>query len=261
VNAAYERDGYAIVRAFVTDAEVAGLVDAAIGLTHRHARGEDLAPTFVTPEQNLAAGAPAEPENAASKVFRVHQRSPFAELAAQPELLDLVGPLLATDDIDCFLSQFIFKSPGAWGQPCHQDSFYFPFTPARPVVGAWIAATDATIENGCLWVVPGTHTEPVHAHVLDRRPNANLGYYEIVDHDLDAALPVEMTAGDLLLFDSHLMHFSTDNRSPARRAAMVYHYAPAGTADHTVEQRGYSINDWVPVRRAPRAARPAAGRT
>ena len=76
------------------------------------------------------------------------------------------------------------------------------------------------MENGCLYVVPGSHREPVL-----------------------------MDPGDLLLFDSHLMHFSTDNRSSRRRAAMVYHYARAGTVDHTVETRGYSINDWMPVRR------------
>jgi ectoine hydroxylase-related dioxygenase (phytanoyl-CoA dioxygenase family) len=45
-----------------------------------------------------------------------------------------------------------------------------------------------------------------------------------------------MRAGDLLLFDSHLMHRSTDNRSEGRRAAMVYHYAVAGTVDHTYER-------------------------
>jgi len=58
-----------------------------------------------------------------------------------------------------------------------------------------------------------------------------------------------MQPGDVLLFDSHLMHFSTDNTSSRRRAAMVYHYARAGTVDRTVETRGYSINDWMPVRR------------
>jgi phytanoyl-CoA hydroxylase len=161
-----------------------------------------------------------------------------------------VAVLLGGHAIDCFLSQFIFKSPGAWGQPCHQDSFYFPFTPARPVVGAWLAATDAKIDNGPLYVVPGSQREPVHEHIPDRRPNANLGYYEIVDYDLSGAVMVDMEPGDLLLFDSHLMHFSTDNTSNRRRAAMVWHFAAAGTVDHTVETRGYSINDWMPVRRS-----------
>ena len=117
----------------------------------------------------------------------------------------------------------------------------------RPVVGVWLACTDATLENGCLWVVPGSHREQIHEHVPDRRPNANVGYVEIVDHDLASAVPVEMAAGDLLLFDSYLMHYSTDNRSSRRRAAMVYHYAPSSTQDHTVETRGYTINDWVEI--------------
>ena len=47
------------------------------------------------------------------------------------------------------------------------------------------------------------------------------------------AQQVLMRAGDLLVFDSHLMHRSTDNTSDGVRAAMVYHYAVAGTVDGT----------------------------
>jgi ectoine hydroxylase-related dioxygenase (phytanoyl-CoA dioxygenase family) len=56
-----------------------------------------------------------------------------------------------------------------------------------------------------------------------------------------------MAPGDLLLFDSHLMHRSTDNASTGLRAAMVYHYAPTGTRDRTEEVRGYTINDWIEI--------------
>ena len=62
-------------------------------------------------------------------------------------------------------------------------------------------------------MLPGSHREPVHEHVPDRRPDANYGYVEIVDHDMAASVPVLMDPGDLLLFDSHLMHRSTDNES------------------------------------------------
>ena len=248
--AQYERDGFAVARSAVSAADAEGLLEAAIALTHEATQGQLAPPTFVTPEQNLAHLSAPQPEDGVSKVFRVHQRVPFDDISTRPALLDAVATILAADDVDCFLSQFIFKNPGAWGQPCHQDSFYFPFTPSRPVVGAWIAATEATLDNGCLYVVPGSHQEAVHTHIPDRRENANFGYMEIVDHDLDNAVAVEMQPGDLLLFDSHLMHFSHDNTSDRRRAAMVYHYAPAGTVDHTVDQRGYTINDWVPVRRS-----------
>jgi ectoine hydroxylase-related dioxygenase (phytanoyl-CoA dioxygenase family) len=93
-------------------------------------------------------------------------------------------------------------------------------------------------------VLPGSHREPVHEHVADRRPGANLGYVDIVDHDMSAAEPVLMDPGDLLLFDSHLMHRSTDNTSPGIRAAMVYHDAATGTVDH----RNGPVNDFVTVR-------------
>jgi ectoine hydroxylase-related dioxygenase (phytanoyl-CoA dioxygenase family) len=245
----YERDGFTIVRGLASPVEAEQLLDAAIDLARRHAAGEHLGPTFVTPEQNLAHLDAPQPEDAVSKVFRVHQRAPFDSFSTRADILDRVAALLDTNDIDCFLSQFIFKNAGAWGQPCHQDSFYFPFEPPRPVVGVWIAATDAALDNGCLYVVPGSHREPVHAHIADQRRNANYGYFEIVDHGLDTAVAVDMEPGDVLFFDSFLMHYSTDNTSTRRRCAMVYHYARAGTVDHTVEQRGYSVNDWVSVRR------------
>jgi hypothetical protein len=248
---AYGRDGFVLRRGFAPDVTGA-MFTRVVDLARRAAAHEDIAPAFVLPESNLR-GTDGAPEALVSKIFRLHRDPTFGDFARRAALVDCVAQLLGTDDVDCFLSQFIFKNPGAWGQPCHQDSYYFPFEPAHPVVGAWLAVTEATLENGCLHVVPSSHREPVHEHVPDRRPGANYGYVEIVDHDLSAEVPVLLAPGDLLLFDSHLMHFSTDNRSTGVRAAMVYHYAPASTVDHTEARRGYTINDWMPVRRAAAA--------
>jgi ectoine hydroxylase-related dioxygenase (phytanoyl-CoA dioxygenase family) len=219
------------------------MLDRVVAITHAHAGGSR-APGFVLAEANLA-GRDGNPEDLASKVFRLHRDTVFAEFARSGPLTDVLVELIGPD-VDCFLSQFIFKNPGAWGQPWHQDSHYFRFDPPRPIVGVWLAVTPATLENGCLHVLPGSHREPVHHHEPDRRPNANYAYVEIVDHDMSGSTPVPMQPGDLLLFDSHLMHRSTDNGSTGMRAAMVYHYARAGTVD-----RHHSpVNDFVPVRRA-----------
>jgi ectoine hydroxylase-related dioxygenase (phytanoyl-CoA dioxygenase family) len=247
--AAYQRDGYVILRHFAADPEAATLLTEAISLTRRAANGESIAPAFVQPEANLADREVAGPEDAVSKIFRLHRREPFHAFAVRSDLTALVAAVLGTDDIDCFGSQFIFKNPGAWGQPCHQDSHYFPFEEPCPVVGAWLAVTEAATDNGCLYVIPGSHAEPTHEHIPDRRPDANLGYMEIVDHDLSDAIAVEMEPGDLLLFDSFLMHSSRDNTSTRRRGAMIYHFARAGTVDHAEEHFGFTIHDWMPVRR------------
>ncbi len=201
----------------------------------------------ILPESNKAGVPVANPEDAVSKIFMLHRDAVFSSFATSTPVVDLVADLIEPD-IDVFLSQFIFKTSGAWGQPWHQDSFYFPFEPAQPVVGVWLAVTEATLESGCLHVLPGSHTEPVHRHVPDRRPGANHGYFEIVDHDMQDSEAVLMRPGDLLVFDSHLMHCSTDNESDSIRAAMVFHYAAAGTTDHS-EEFFPSMNDWVPARR------------
>jgi phytanoyl-CoA hydroxylase len=210
----------------------------------------------VVPESNKTGLTVAHAEDGVSKVFKLHRDPVFADFAHSAAVVDAAAELIAPE-IDVFLSQFIFKTAGAWGQPWHQDSFYFPFEPARPIVGIWLAVTEATLANGCLHVLPGSHAEPVHTHVPDRRPGANYGYFEIVDHDMATAEPVLMDPGDLLVFDSHLMHCSTDNESDGIRAAMVYHYAAAGTVDHTDEYFP-SINDWVPARREGRPTAPQA---
>jgi phytanoyl-CoA hydroxylase len=247
----YERDGFTRIEGFADPAVCVTMLARAAELAQQAAAGEDISPAFVMVEEQADfAAKDAPPEQLTSKIFGLARDTIFEAFATSDEVVDVVESILGSPDIDCFLSQFIFKNPGAWGQPWHQDSFYFPFEPARPIVGVWLAVTEATLQNGCLHVLPGSHKEPVHTHVPDQRPNANYGYTEIVDRDTSDSVPVLMDAGDLLLFDSHLMHRSTDNQTDGIRAAMVYHYALAGSVDHTEQIQGYTINDWMPVRRA-----------
>lgn len=245
-RASWSDNGFFRIPHFAPAETCRAMLDRVIDLA-RHPDDAKAIGAEVRGESNKSGQPRAHPEDGVSKIFKLHRHDPFASFATSPAVTDLVAELIAPD-IDVFLSQFIFKTPGAWGQPWHQDSFYFPFEPARPIVGIWLAVTRATLLNGCLHVLPGSHTERVHTHVADRRPGANHGYYEIVDHDMSAAEPVLMDAGDLLVFDSHLMHRSMDNESDAMRAAMVYHYATAGTVDHT-EEFFPSLNEWVPARR------------
>jgi ectoine hydroxylase-related dioxygenase (phytanoyl-CoA dioxygenase family) len=244
----WERDGFVVMRAFAAPRVLDAMQRRVVELVRTADSGASIGDAYVLPEQALAHHA--RPEERTSKAFRLHREEPvFRAFAQDPQLLDCVEALLGPD-LDCFLSQFIFKLPGALGQPWHQDAFYFPFD-RGPQVGAWLAVTDATPENGPLWVLPGSHREPVHAVVRDRREHANLAYVEIVDHDMNGAVPALMQAGDLLLFHSCLMHRSTDNVADFGRSAMVYHYAQAGTVDQSREKWGFVPPnvDWMPVRR------------
>ncbi len=248
----WEGDGFVIVRNFARAEPLEAMFERVTTIAERADAGLDLGDSYVMWEKALRSTA-ASPVERLSKVFRVHRTEDiFRAFCEDDALLDLVASLIG-DELDCFLSQFIFKHPGALGQPWHQDAFYFPFD-RGPQIGAWLAVTAATKQNGPLWVLPGSHHEPVHAVEPDAREHANYGYVEITDHDMAAAVPVLMQPGDLLLFHSHLMHMSTDNDSDTMRAAMVYHFAEAGTIDESEKRWGRVPPnvDWMPVRRTHR---------
>jgi hypothetical protein len=98
---------------------------------------------------------------------------------------------------------------------------------------------------GMLRALLGPELDCFLSQFIFKNPGANLGYVEIVDHDMSRALPVLLQPGDLLLFHSHLMHGSRDNASDHMRAAMVYHCAERGTRDLGEWQN--IVNDWVPI--------------
>lgn len=254
---AWERDGFFVLRGFADPSVGDAMADETIAAIRAdppsahpgepaYATGNQL---YVQPEAKRVETA-VLPEDHVAKLFNPHLSGTAGDFARDPRCGEIVSALIGPD-IDVFQSMFIFKNSGAWGQPWHQDSYYFRFD-TGPQVGLWLAISAATPENGCLSVIPGSHKRDVQAHVPDKRPGANQGYTEIEGVDEDEAIIMEMEPGDLLVFHSHLMHKSVDNRSTDRRMAMVYHYGAAGTKNQAppeiiaVQER---VTRWVPVMR------------
>ena len=240
-RASWEENGFFIERGFADRATTDAMIDRIFEIARADVAGEPRPDLFITPDRTIEN--PPSPEIGVSKVFRVMRAEPvFYEFATDPRVLSMMGDLIGSD-VDCFLSQFIFKHPGTLGQPWHQDDYYFRMTPL-PQVGVWLACTAATMDNGSLWIVPGSHTEPIHDAVPDTREGAGLAYVEIVDVPTDAEQVVLMEPGDLLVFHSHLRHRSTENLTDGMRAAMVYHYAAACSEGYLAFNQ-----DWTEVLR------------
>lgn len=254
-----DEDGYFIERGLLPPEVVKRIEDEAVAqiradppAAHPDERiyhtADDL---WIYPEKSPSPTA-HNPEDFIAKVFNGHVLGAARDLAVDAVITDRLRGFLG-EDIDCFQSQFIFKNPGVIGQPWHQDAHYFRYD-RQPQVTVWVALSRATLENGCLWILPGSHrTGRVFEHVEDQRPQSLQGYLEIVSEDTATEQPVTMEPGDVLFFHSYLMHRSTDNVADYRRSAMVYHYAEAGTVpiDGEARESLERINRWLPARRAP----------
>ena len=129
--------------------------------------------------------------------------------------------------VKCMQSMYFVKPPGFQGQSWHQDEIYIP-TRDRSLIGAWIAVDDATIENGCLWVLGGSHRRgylyPQRDH--DRPDEFDHGQ-ESFGFDDSGEQPVEVAAGTVVFFNGYVLHRSRRNRGTTYRRVLVNHYMTA----------------------------------
>lgn len=129
--------------------------------------------------------------------------------------------------VKCMQSMLFVKPPGFQGQAWHQDEIYIP-TRDRSLIGAWIALDDATVANGCLWIVPASHR---NGYLYPQRPHNNPDEFDFAPEsfgfDASKEVPVEVKAGSVVFFNGYLLHRSAKNRSDIYRRVLVCHYMNA----------------------------------
>ena len=107
--------------------------------------------------------------------------------------------------------------------PWHQDSGYFlPHCDSHLIVTCWVPLVDATLENGCLWVLPQSH----QAGIITHHRGGHGGYLEIIDQDLPPVepIPVPMTAGSVLFMTNLTPHASFENQTTQVRWSLDLRY-------------------------------------
>ena len=109
-----------------------------------------------------------------------------------------------------------FSSDTGW----HQDTRYWSFTSGE-LVNIWIALGPESPQNGCLQVLPGTHTGPAPASLLDQALflRTDLPENQSV---LKTAKSVELLPGDVLFFHARCFHAATRNYSNETKQSVVF---------------------------------------
>jgi phytanoyl-CoA hydroxylase len=136
----------------------------------------------------------------------------------------VVSSLIGPDSI-LFQEMALVKPPFIGSEkPWHQDNAYFSVSPIDQVIGVWIALDDAGVDNGCMHVIPGGHTEGAFRH------------HHGTDCEIDPALlkvdrvrAVPIPAGGAMFFHGMLPHETPPNRSAQCRRALQFHFRGAET--------------------------------
>jgi ectoine hydroxylase-related dioxygenase (phytanoyl-CoA dioxygenase family) len=151
----------------------------------------------------------------------------FSSLA-HPAMVDVLTHVIGPN-VKCMQSMLFIKAAGKPGQAWHQDEDYIP-TRDRSLTGGWIAMDDATVENGCLWVIPGSQKRGIlwqqdfHEDARFDCSHESFGF----PYTNDDAVPVEVKAGSIVFFNGYLLHRSLPNTaSGGYRRSLVNHYMSA----------------------------------
>jgi phytanoyl-CoA hydroxylase len=158
----------------------------------------------------------------------LHDLDPvFDRFSRTPEIKQLVTDLGIEQPL-LLQSMYIFKQPEIGGEvTCHQDATFLYTEPLR-LIGLWFALEDATIENGCLWAIPGGHQLGLKSRFT--RAEGGSTRFEILDKTPwpeEKLQPLEVKQGTLIVIHGLLPHLSRENTSTRSRHAYTLHVMDA----------------------------------
>jgi phytanoyl-CoA hydroxylase len=222
--AAYRRDGYVACEGLLAADEV-GALRAETTAIVRGERGE------IVGAQAGAGRSDDELLGEAVAIHFPHKISPLMRQAMSHSRVVEVLRALIGPDIKSMQTMLFVKKAGKPGQAWHQDEYFIP-TRDRSLCGAWIALDDATVENGCMWMHPGSHAPGA---LYRMRPHGDPRFDsadEAWDHPYEGqdGAPVELKAGGVAFFNGYVLHRSLPNRAAGGfRRALVTHYMSAAS--------------------------------
>ncbi|MBP1990126.1 phytanoyl-CoA dioxygenase family protein [Paenibacillus eucommiae] len=157
----------------------------------------------------------------------------YFQHASHPVICEEIAQLCKTDTVRIWHDQIQYKPPLSGGPTgWHQDHPLWPIIQPADLVSAWVALDDAVIENGCMWMVPGSHKWGNHQKYLGQTADFKPVHKDpslLPEGAVVEAIPFEIKKGQVGYHHSLTWHGSPHNRSDMKRRAIAVHYMPGHT--------------------------------
>lgn len=174
---------------------------------------------------------------------------PFARLMRHPAIIEAMVQLTGFTDLQVWHDQVQFKPANHGGAtPWHQDAPLWPSIEPMTPVSAWVPFDDASEDNGCMWMVPGSHKWgnqvqyfPSQNQLQTLPDFKNVGKdFKTPDGSEVVAVPCPVKRGEVHYHHSLTWHGSPRNHSPRPRRAVAIHYMTSEAVytgrEHTMAQ-------------------------
>lgn len=130
---------------------------------------------------------------------------------------------LLGDDMEMDFDMLINKAPHTGTvTPWHQDAAYWINMPDKRAVSCWLALDNATIDNGCMWYVPGSHLKEIRLH----KSAGGKGSALVCDASESEGIGVELKPGSCVLHHGATLHYSRGNSTAGQRRAFIINFRP-----------------------------------
>lgn len=220
----FQREGYVIIENFFPKEEIEEAtrrIDDMVRLHEEKQRQDVSGDKGAGAGTGAGAGAGTGAGRANEIIFInyvVKKDAYFQTFCAQDKFVQLTTALLGPE-VAVYFDSVAYKRPETPKEfPWHQDNGY-GLVLSEQYVTCWIALEDATVENGCVWVMPGSHRQGIVEH---KPTPVGLQCY----FGPDPGVPVTLNKGGMAVFSSLLFHRSGPNVSNATRKGYLVQYFP-----------------------------------